>query len=229
MEPPPAQKVNGLIDGLAVLSELATSEEPVAGKVLSERLSLSPVRVSRLLKTLAHLGLTRKLTSRKYAIGPGIHVLAAQSMAASGLLSRSLPILERLCSLERTVALGVLWRDTVCYLFHHTPGDDFPRGFSRQNLYAATNSSIGLALLAEMSDAEVKSVVGAKFTPELSALLTAARENGYAAKRHPSHVSMAVPVGDPAYAGLAISGIRDDSEIEMFRERLTLAAAEIAG
>ncbi|MGN0869976.1 MAG: helix-turn-helix domain-containing protein, partial [Victivallales bacterium] len=52
----PAQKVDGLIDGMALLEELATHKEPVAGLELAKKLGMSPVRVNRLLKTFAYLG-----------------------------------------------------------------------------------------------------------------------------------------------------------------------------
>ena len=51
----PAQKVDGLIDGMRLLEELAAHKEPVAGLVLARKLGMSPVRVNRLLKTFAYL------------------------------------------------------------------------------------------------------------------------------------------------------------------------------
>jgi DNA-binding IclR family transcriptional regulator len=96
MKDSPAQVVNGLVDGIAVLQELAVSAEPCSGKAISEKLGLSPVRVNRLLKTLASLGITHRTKNRKYAVGAGMHVLAAQSMVASGLLNRAVPQLQNL-------------------------------------------------------------------------------------------------------------------------------------
>ena len=56
---------------------------------------------------------------RRYAPGPGLHVLAAMSLRGSRLLTRALPHLRDLMAAEPEcrIALGVLWRSHVCYLF----------------------------------------------------------------------------------------------------------------
>ena len=131
----PAQKVDGLIDGMALLEELAAHREPVAGVELARRLGMSPVRVNRLLKTFAYLGYAHRTSSRKYVPGPALHVLAAESLATSGLLRNAYPYLENLSRMVPTVALGVLWKEKVCSLFHRSCGAGMGSGLSPAFLY----------------------------------------------------------------------------------------------
>ena len=76
---------------------------------MARQLGANPTRVNRLLKTLAYLGIARQTANRKYTPGPGMHVLAAQSLFASGLIRRAMPVLEDLRRFGHTVAMGVLF------------------------------------------------------------------------------------------------------------------------
>ena len=232
----PAQKVGGLIDGMAVLQELAVSDHPVSGLELSKKLGLSPVRVNRLLKTFAYLGYTYRTESRKYVVGVGMHVLAAQSMAASGLLGRSFKYLEELVNEATTVALGVLWKDQICYLFHKSGKKSMGEGIGMHSLFPAKDSSVGVALLAELPDQRIESIYHGKPPAELLKKVAETRREGYGLmyntkKNLPSctvdHYSMAVCIGHPAYAGLAVSGMRDKDELPELLEHLRRYAALI--
>jgi DNA-binding IclR family transcriptional regulator len=225
----PAQKINGLIDGIAVLQELAMSTEPASGKILAETLGLPMVRVNRILKTLAYLGLTHRNMSRKYSVGPGMHVLAAQSMAASGLLRRAVPHLKHLGQSGMTVALGVLWKDQVCYLFHNSGENEFADGLGRMMLYPAVESSIGMALLAEMPAESIEQQTGIKPDRELIKKLKQIKKHGYASVRARQHISLAVPIGEPAYAAIAVSGINTSEQEQHFITLLRKYAADISG
>ncbi len=219
----PAQKVDGLIDGMRLLEELAAHKEPVAGLALARKLGMSPVRVNRLLKTFAYLGYAYRTTSRKYAPGPALHVLAVESMASSGLLRNAYPYLEALSSLVQTVAFGVLWREKVCYLFHRSGSAGMGSGLSPAFLYDWQSSSIGHALMAERDFEEIPGL-----TPELAGQLRETRKNGYALVRYPDHYTLAVTVGKPAYAALAVSGMQTLEEIPALAERLKSCALQIA-
>ena len=151
-----AQPNKSLIDGITTLQALATSPDPVGCRELARRLDIDPVKVNRLLKTLAYLGIARQTADRKYTAGPGMHVLAAQSLFASGLIRHALPVLENLRRFGHTVALGVLWQDNVSYLFHAPPGIEASRGLGRIGLLPATTSGIGIVLLSEYDDADVR-------------------------------------------------------------------------
>jgi DNA-binding IclR family transcriptional regulator len=225
----PAQKINGLIDGIAVLQELAMSREPASGKVIAEKLELPQVRVNRILKTLDYLGLTHRNTSRRYSVGPGMHVLAAQSMSASGLLTRALPYLKQLRQSERTVALGVLWKDQVCYLFHNSGKNEFADGLGRMQLYPAFNSSIGLALLADLPVENIEQQTGRKPDRQLIKKIRRIKKQGYASVQRQDHISLAVPVGEPAYAAIAVSGIKTREEEQRFLKLLRKYAEDISG
>lgn len=216
MRPKPnAQPNQSLIDGIATLQALASSLEPIGCRELARNLGLDTTRVNRLLRTLAFLGIARQTANRKYTAGPGMHVLAAQSLFASGLIRRALPELEGLRRFGHTVAMGVLWRDSVSYLFHAPPGIEASRGLGRIGLLPATTSGIGMALLAELEPDEVAEIFQDADIPVYRTLdtlenkLAEVRELGYArvhvADDRDHHI-VAITTGDPAHAGIAMSG-----------------------
>lgn len=234
-----AQPNQSLIDGIATLQALATSPEPVGSRELARRLDIDTTKINRLLKTLAYLGIARQTANRKYTAGPGMHVLAAQSLFASGLINRALPILEGLRRFGHTVALGVLWGDSVSYLFHAPPGIEASRGLGRIGLLPATTSGIGIILLSELEDDEVRDIYRDKDIPmfadgieQLLAKLGEVRALGYArvhvADERDHHV-VAVSTGDPAHAGIALSGWIPEAATEPLVVALREAAPEIGG
>jgi DNA-binding IclR family transcriptional regulator len=234
-----AQPNQSLIDGITTLQALATSPEPVGCRELARRLGADPTKVNRLLKTLAYLGIARQTADRKYTAGAGMHVLAAQSLFASGLIRRALPVLEGLRRFGHTVALGVLWEENVSYLFHAPPGIEASRGLGRIGLLPATTSGIGIVLLSEYEDQDVRDLYGdreiAMFPggiEQLLAKLAEVRRLGYArvhvADDRDHHV-IAVSTGDPAHAGVALSGWIPEAATLPIVEALRAAAAEIGG
>lgn len=236
---PNAQPNQSLIDGIATLQALATSPEPVGCRELARRLDADPTKINRLLKTLAYLGIARQTANRKYTAGAGMHVLAAQSLFASGLINRALPVLEGLRRFGHTVALGVLWGDSVSYLFHAPPGIEASRGLGRIGLLPATTSGIGMVLLSELDDDEVRDTYRDKDIPmfpegieQLLAKLAEIRQLGYArvhvADERDHHV-VAVSTGDPAHAGIALSGWIPEAATEPLVAALREAAPEIGG
>ena len=234
-----SQPNQSLIDGIATLQALATSSEPAGCRELARRLDIDPTKVNRLLKTLAYLGIARQTADRKYAPGPGMHVLAAQSLFASGLIRRALPVLEALRRFGHTVALGVLWERNVSYLFHAPPGVEASHGLGRIGLLPATTSGIGMVLLSEHEDQEVRELYAGADIPQfpggiehLLAKLTEVRRLGYArvhvADARDHHV-IAVSTGDPAHAGVAVSGWIPEAATPPIVEALQAAAAKIGG
>lgn len=217
----PAQPNQGLIDGLALLQALATSREAVGVRDLARRLGWNAMRVNRLLKTLAALGLARQTPDRRYTAGPALHVLSIQSLFASRLVQRAMEAVEQLPTKQHSVALGVLWQDRVCYLFHAAPGQAAAAAIGAHDLYPATRSSIGMMLLSALSEAEVRrlyagrEIEGYRDISELLADLEKIRADGFAfvvQKQRPYQASVAVPIGSPPYAALALAH-------EMTRER----------
>ncbi|MDB5321459.1 MAG: hypothetical protein JWN40_3090 [Phycisphaerales bacterium] len=233
----PAQPNQSLIDGLTVLQALAVSTDPVGGRALARELGLEPTRVNRLLKTLAYLGMARQTPNRKYLPGPAMHVLSAQSLFGSGLIRRALPVLEKLQETGHVVALGVLWRDQVCYLYHWDKGETAASALGRMNLYPASQSSIGRMLLAWQDEQHVRHLYSDREIPlypngieGLLKDLQVARKQGhaYAVQRpHPLNASVAVPLGTPPYAAIALGGAVEAGEIEEAVEMLKSAAGQI--
>ena len=218
----PAQPNVSLINGLACLQELVAADAPIGSRVLARRLGLEPTRVNRLLGTLAQLGLAEQDAERKYRPGPGVHVLAAQSLRGSRLLRAALPVIRTLDAGGGRVALGVLWRDQVCYLYHGDPRRPLEAGIGGHELYPADQSSIGAVLRA--AQAPASDVAAAAVRVQGHALLRAGRGNA----------SLAVPVGTPAIAGLALFGTGVDSArapalAAMLGKAAALIAAACAG
>ncbi|MGE7137233.1 IclR family transcriptional regulator [Luteibacter sp. NPDC031894] len=235
---PNAQPNQSLIDGILTLQALASAPEPIGCRELARQLGANTTRVNRLLKTLAYMGIVRQTSDRKYAPGAGMHVLAAQSLFASGLIRRALPELERLRRFGHTVAMGVLWNDNVSYLFHAPPGIEAARGLGRIGLLPATTSGIGIVLLAQLTDDEVRELYEDKDIPmfpqgveSLLATLEKTRQQGYArvhvADERDHHI-VAVTTGVPVIAGLAMSGWIPENATAELVDALRAAALEIA-
>jgi DNA-binding IclR family transcriptional regulator len=208
----PAQPNQSLQCGIECLLELASTSEPVGSREMARRLDQEHTRVNRLLGTLAHLGLAERTPDRKYAPGPGVHMLAALSLRGSKLLKCALPHIRDL--MERTgerIALGVLWRDHVCYLYHGGPDEPLEAAIAQENLFPAEQSSIGLVLLAARADGRNR--------------LGKIRRDGFALS--PTR-SLAVPVGDPPIAGLAVSGRVQANQVQYLVKELRDTAHRIS-
>ncbi|MEX0652860.1 MAG: helix-turn-helix domain-containing protein [Phycisphaeraceae bacterium] len=212
----PAQPNRSLIDGMAILQAIAAVGGDVGVRELGRQLELESTRVHRLLRTFVHLGLVERTAEGRYRPGPGIHVLAAQSLFGSGLIRRAMLVLEQLSVHNRMVAMGVLWRDQTSYLYHAEPGMSPTDALGRVGLYPATRSSIGLVLLAERPADELANLYADRDTPgfpgglpSLKQALATIRRDGYALVDEApptARRTLAVPVGRPAYAAVALAG-----------------------
>ncbi len=230
-----AQPNFSLIDGITVLQALATSEAPIGSRELARRLNLETTRANRLLRTLAYMGIARQTANRKYVPGAGMFVLAAQSLFASGIIKNAMPHLESLRRFNLTVAFGVLWRDTVSYLYHAPPGMSSIEALGRIGVYPATRGGIGLALLAASSDADVRSTYADREVPGFNSLealfaeLSRIRSEGhvrYAVANKPGEHTLAIAVGDPPHAAVALSGwIPEGATDELLSALRTVAAS----
>ncbi|MBU4199567.1 MAG: helix-turn-helix domain-containing protein [Verrucomicrobia bacterium] len=208
----PAQPNQSLIDGVRLLQRLAITQEPLAVTLLARELGLEITRTNRLVKTLAHLGLAYRTQSRKYAAGPAMHVLAAQSLFGSGLIQRALPHLEKLSSQGHIVALGVLWEDQISYLYHWSPGLPTYAGLGRVAVCPAERSGMGIILLAQNSDEALASILRRHRSANNSSYrklminIRRARKTGYGEFMAGNSRSLALALGTPPYAALALSG-----------------------
>lgn len=230
----PAQPNNSLINGLACLQLVVSRDEPVGVRELARELQLSPTRVSRLLSTLAHIGLVTQTPRRKYRPGPAVHVLAAQSLHASPLLGLALPHLLNFRRDGFTVALGVLWRRQVCYLFHERPAQNLEESIGRHEVYPAERSSAGMVMLADAGVAAPSEPISGleylNIAGDWEFALQQIRYQGYAALRYQNgEISIGAPIGSPAVAAIAISGNHVSEDfIPELAERLRRAANAIS-
>ena len=231
-----AQPNHSLIDGLACLQALASSREPIGCRELARNLNLNTMRANRLLKTLADIGLAHQDGQKRYGIGPGIHSLAAQSLFGSGLLHSALPLIKQVKHKGLTVAIGVLWRDQVTYLFHGQVGKNIEDGIGRMGMVPATRSSLGMYFLAQLSDEDLYTLYPDKKIPDFDTKtafkkqITKIRKNNVAvltSQTKPPHLSIAVHIGDPCVACIAFSGIDQEADVKPFIKELQSIAAQI--
>ena len=223
----PAQPNQSLIDGLACLQTLAAATEPVGCLAMARQLNLEPTRVNRLLRTLAHLGLAEQDHRRKYRPGPGIHVLAAQAMFGSGLLQRALSVLDSLRSHGLTVAMGVLWRLQVAYLYHAGPDTPVGEALGRTKLFPAERSAIGCVLLARLPKDDLRARLGGTLPAPIMTQLITTRRQGYALVPQPGgtrSLGVALPRTE---AAIALAGTFPTASIPQLVESLQQAADRI--
>lgn len=243
----PKQPNHSLIDGLTCLQELAGSGESVGVRQMARQLSMEPTRVHRLLKTLAHLGLAEQTENARYQVGPGIHVLAAMSLFGSGMLKRALGPLESLQRFQLVVAMGVLWRTQVSYLYHWRPGVTSAEAIGRVGLYPATRSGLGMVLLAQLSkpeietlyrDQEIAGYPGATGVAALWRDLRIVEKKGYGEVLRENHENtLAVWVGgasgnggggaNKALAAIGVAGVYPPAQRSELLKALRVAARAI--
>jgi DNA-binding IclR family transcriptional regulator len=218
----PAQPNQSVLDGIACLQAVSSRKKPVGVRSLARELVLEPTRVNRLLKTLAHSGLVHQTTQGQYISGPGLHVLAGMSLQGSGLLTAALPSIRELAKEKLTVALGVLWHDQVCYLYHGHPGQPLELGIGSQELFPAVSSSIGQSILAHLS----KSIRTKLPKPHSYNKI---QKNGYALVEQQDGIrTLGTAIGNPPIAGIALAGRITSARIPGLVKRLKTAALNIS-
>ena len=222
----PAQPNQSVASALECLLHIGTASRPVGSREMARELGIEHTKASRMLGTLAGLGLAEKTADRKYTPGPGIHVLAAMSLSGSSLLAAALGPIEALRKeTKMLVALGVLWRDHVCYLYHGGPGQRLRAAISGHGLFSAQRSSIGMLLLSELNDKEV--IQRLPSSPRsILAELKRIRKHNYALVEG-NNQSMAIGISSPYIAGLAVSGTIDKSCKSGLLKRLHATAEAI--
>lgn len=221
----PAQPNNSLIIGIECLQQVVGAGGPLGSREIARRMNMTHTRINRLLGTLSYMGLLDQDGDRRYRPGPGLHSLAAQSMLASRLLPSALPRLIELSREGLTVALGTMWRGQVCFLFHERPGQALEDAILRHELWPASHSTIGVALLASRSGDSGKSRDSGEALDDehsdellpgqsLGETVARARERGYAVLRfQDGSVSVGVTIGIPPIAAIAVSSRHFSSEV----------------
>ena len=236
----PAQPNQSLINGITALQAVVGAGRAIGSREVARLLDDEHTRVSRLLSTLASIGLLEQTPQRKYQPGPALHILAAQSLRGSMLLTCALPHLAALMGQGMTVALGVLWQRQVCFLFHSKPGQPLEESIGRHELHPAERSSAGLALLAHATPRPKRKPPRALIEAEpsvpvthLEAALAGVRELGYARLRFAEKgiLSIGLPLGTPPIAALGLSGPWKAREtpriVKLLRETATKILADL--
>lgn len=202
----------GLVDGLECLEAIVAAGRPVCSQEVAKSLGISAVRASCLIGTLGHLGLVECTDEETYRPGSAIHRLAALSLRASPLLDVALPFAKRWWEEGFAVTVGVLYKHDICLLLHARPEWPFERAVTGHELWPASWSTAGVALLASLSEVETRDLVQpgrphwASPDEPLEQVLAAARQNGYARRDiRDGTTALGVTIGEPPFAGLAVS------------------------
>jgi DNA-binding IclR family transcriptional regulator len=209
----PKQPNQSVIDGIRCLQEVVARPDPVGVSDLAEELNMETTRAHRLLRTLAHMGLLRWTEKRKYAPGPALPVLAAQTLHASGFYKAIQPLIDLHKKVNMVTAMGVIWNRSVSYLFHADPDQPPEQAIGGFDIWPATLSGIGIALLAKQSEESVTELYGSRSIPgfkNLTALqrkLAQVRKAGYAyvetTEQH--HHTLAIVLKNNPYMAVGIS------------------------
>ena len=159
----------------------------------SRDLNINRTTLLRLIHTLLNLSMIEELgDGAGYRLGVGLVSLGAQALEGRDLVRACQPVLQSLC--ERTAMsahLGILDGLDVVYLARATPSSRLVSNIRVGARLRAHAASIGRAILAEMSEADVSALlasapleaVTSKTPTELAAVLAQARDDkakGYA-------------------------------------------------
>jgi DNA-binding IclR family transcriptional regulator len=160
------QSVTRAID---ILNLLTDSSEPLGVREIGRRLELAPSNVQRLIKTLSKAGfLEQAEDTLRYKIGYRAFQVGSAFVDQNSFYSAVMPELYTLAARHITGFLGVLRDRSVVYLatvqsegpiaITHRPG-------SQTHLHS---TAMGKALLAELNDDEIGTLLGAGPLPRLT-------------------------------------------------------------
>lgn len=154
---------------LAILGLLADSAEPLGVRELARRMRVAPSNVQRLMTTLARFGfLEQAELTKRYGIGYRAFQVGSAFVGQSSIYSAVMPELYELANQHITGFLGVRRERSIVYLatvqsegpvaLTHRPG-------SQTYLHS---TAMGKALLAEMTEHEVRALLGERPLPRLT-------------------------------------------------------------
>lgn len=223
-----------------LLELIADAGGDVTLSELSTAADLPLPTIHRLLRTLVSLGYARQLANRRYALGPRLVRLGEIANRKFGQVAA--PQLKQLVErLGETANLATIDGDRVVYI-SQAPSPHAMRMFTEAGRRSHLHStSVGKAILAQMSDAEVREIIGRTGMPkdtehtidDLDALLAdlaLVRERGFAIDDNEQELgvrcyAMAVPEM-PVLTAVSVSGpvARVD---EAFAERAVPVLREV--
>lgn len=155
---------------IAILDLLADAPEPMGVREIARQLNLAASNVQRLVKTLARTGyLEQNETTLRYAIGYRAFQVGGAFTRQSSLVSVVMPELYELSNQGLTGFMGVQRDRSIVYLA--TVQSDGPIAITHRPGYQTHmhSTAMGKALLAEMSDDQVRQLLGEEPLPRLTA------------------------------------------------------------
>lgn len=211
------QSVDRALDLLELMAE-APGELGLSQ--LSHASGLPVATIHRLMRTLAGRGYVRQLPSRRYGLGPRLIWLSERASRSVAAWAR--PVLAAVVDeLGETANLATLDGDMVVYIAH-VPSSHPMRMFTEVGRRVHLHSTgVGKAVLAQLSDDEIRSVVARTGLPHqtprtitdldrLLAEIATVRRQGYAVDDGEQEVGVrcfAVPVpGAPTLTAISVSG-----------------------
>jgi DNA-binding IclR family transcriptional regulator len=226
----PVQPNQSVQWAIKCLLELTSTSQPVTCTEMSERLGVERTKASRLLGTLAYLGMAERLEDLSYIPGSGIHALSSMSLRSSGLLQHALPHIQRMQEKwGMSAALGVLWRDQVSFLYHSGGHREVAESIAGAKPWPVAKSALGRVLLAQKTDDEIRATVGDTLPPaewrDLAVAMKRIRRAGYVLHEGKG-ISMAI--GTPATAGLRFMGGYDASRSDELVDDVRAVVEDIA-
>jgi DNA-binding IclR family transcriptional regulator len=167
--PKPANGNQSVARALAILNLLASRAEPLGVREIARQLDLAPSIAQRLIKTLARDGFLEQIgTTLRYAIGYKAFQVGNTFVAQTNLHSAVLPELYALADQQINAFLGVMRDASIVYLatvqssgpvaINHRPG-------AQTHLHS---TAMGKALLAEMSNDEIRTLLSRSPLPRLT-------------------------------------------------------------
>lgn len=234
----PAQPNQSLVDAMRVLQAVLFSSAPVTAAEVARSLGMELTRAHRLLRTLSMLGMAFQTSRKRFVSGPAMYVFSAQALLNADLAvaaKEPLDALHRETGLE--VALGMLWRDYVSYIYHAAPDMPLDAAPGQVSMFPASRSSIGHVLLGDVPEAQVRTIYGDRpiegydaGIEVLLAQLGRIREQGYARverREDTGRVSIAIRLPSRPFTAIGIGGDLADGQTEGLVARLKLTAAAI--
>lgn len=240
-QPAPYQ-VGAVRKALEVLCQFTTDAPSLSVSDLSRRLNIPKSTTHNLLRTLeSHDFLKQDPADRRYRLGPRVHELGLRFSHGTRLVAAALPHLRRLADLTReTVKLGVLsGREVLILTAIESPYQLHTRG--DEGLRAALHcTGLGKALLARLSDQEVREIVSGRglprFTPHtistvagLKKELERIRAQGYTVDLEENElgvVCVAVSIADTSAGTVAALSVSAPAS-RLSGERITECARQV--
>jgi DNA-binding IclR family transcriptional regulator len=214
----PAQPNQSLIDSMRVLQALVFHNRPMSGVEIARELEIEPVRAHRLLKTLSVLGMAFQTPRRRFTAGPGMHVLAAQSLLNSDLATAARAPLDELhLATGLQVAMGMLWQDYVSYIYHASPDLPLEAAPGQVSIFPASQSSLGQILMSDLDERQVREIYHQREIPGYEETgimglledLRLVRRRGYARverKTETGRITIAIRVVSRPFAAIGVGG-----------------------